>query len=99
MYASRMFHSFGTVQSKTSVPLGTSWSSKGMRSPIRRRVSRIPSPVMLRQIGNSSSMNRNISAPVFSASSPSIRSRMAFSGSPPARGLPCRPRRGSGWAR
>ena len=30
-----MFHSRGTVQSKTCVPVGTSWTSSGMRSPIR----------------------------------------------------------------
>jgi hypothetical protein len=49
--ASRMFHSRGTVQSSTSVPEGTWWSS----TPISRRstssVARRPSPVMLRHSG------------------------------------------------
>ena len=42
MYASRMFHSLGTVQSKTAVPVGTSKSLSGIRSPIR---SVLPYPV------------------------------------------------------
>ena len=46
-----MFHSRGTVQSKTSVPLGTSSTRSGISAPIRSRVARTPSPVMLRQIG------------------------------------------------
>ena len=51
IYASRMFHSFGTTQSKTGVPLGTSCSVSGTCFCSRRRLSRTPSPVMLRQIG------------------------------------------------
>ncbi len=49
--ASRMFHSRGTVQSNTGVPVGTSRISRGMRSWIIASVRRTPSPVMLRQIG------------------------------------------------
>ena len=49
--ASRMFHSLGTVQSKTSVPLGTSSTVSSTCARSRRSVSRTPSPVMLRQIG------------------------------------------------
>ncbi len=33
-----MFHSFGTVQSNTCVPLGTSCTARGMCSRIRPRV-------------------------------------------------------------
>jgi hypothetical protein len=46
-----MFHSLGTVQSKTWVPLGTSRTASWMDSPTISRVRRTPSPVMLRQIG------------------------------------------------
>ena len=59
-----MFHSFGTVQSRTRVPDGTSCTSRGIRSPIRRSVSRIPSPVMLRQKGNNSAMKSDILEPI-----------------------------------
>lgn len=38
MYASRMFHSLGTVQSKTSVPVATSWIVKGSNSPTFARL-------------------------------------------------------------
>ena len=51
IHASRMFHSFGTVQSKTAVPLATSWISSGIGRASARRVRRRPSPVMLRQNG------------------------------------------------
>ena len=47
MYASRMFHSRGIVQSKTSVPVGTSFTSNATCDPISRSVCRTPSPVML----------------------------------------------------
>ena len=49
--ASRMFHSLGTVQSKTCVPVGTSCTVSGIWLPMSLRVWRTPSPVMLRQIG------------------------------------------------
>ncbi len=61
-----MFHSLGTIQSKTRVPVGTSRMVRGTSRPRRLRVSRNPSPVMLRQIGYSSAINRYISAPRFS---------------------------------
>ena len=64
MYASRMFHSSGTVQSSTGVPLGTSWTSSGIRRADRASVSRTPSPVMLRQIGKSSRMNSYMRSPL-----------------------------------
>jgi hypothetical protein len=52
MWAARMFHSFGTLQSKSGVPVGTSctWMSTCFR--IKASVALTPSPVMLRQIGN-----------------------------------------------
>jgi len=56
----------GTTQSKTCVPVGTSQTVRGTSRPIRRRVSRNPSPVMLRQIGYSSAISPYISAPRFS---------------------------------
>ena len=37
-----MFHSCGTVQSSTGVPLGTSVTSSGTRSPISSSVRRRP---------------------------------------------------------
>jgi hypothetical protein len=46
-----MFHSRGTVQSNTLVPLGTSRVSSGISRRSRAIVRRNPSPVMLRQIG------------------------------------------------
>src|ERR1043165_10121622 len=60
-----MFHSFGTVQSSTGVPEGTSVRTSGAGSwrSMRARVSRTPSPVMLRQIGYSSSTSAYIRAP------------------------------------
>src|ERR1700722_968710 len=63
-----MFHSRGTVQSKAGVPLGTSLMAIGISCWMRRRVARRPSPVMLRQIGNSSSMRRCISIPAVAGS-------------------------------
>ena len=44
-----MFHSRGTVQSSTGVPVGTSCTSSGICSARMRSVSRTPSPVRLRQ--------------------------------------------------
>src|SRR6266849_526028 len=49
-----MFHSLGTVQSKTAVPDGTSKVCSEIWFWIMARVRRIPSPVMLRQIGYNS---------------------------------------------
>ena len=50
-----MFHSAGTVQSSTGVPVGTSWTSSGISLARSAPASaRTPSPVMLRQIGYSS---------------------------------------------
>src|SRR5260370_15195016 len=66
-----MFHSFGTVQSNTCVPVRTSRSSRGICRCSSRSVSRKPSPVMLRQIGYSSSIKRNIAWPSASGSKPS----------------------------
>ena len=57
MNASRMFHSGGTVQSRTDVPDGTSWISTGMWRCSNANVARTPSPVMLRQIGYKSRTN------------------------------------------
>ena len=51
MYASRMFHSSGTVQSRTFVPDGTSLTVSGTIRPITSSVARTPSPVIERQIG------------------------------------------------
>src|SRR5690348_15017039 len=58
-----MFHSFGTVQSNTCVPEGISRISSGICRCKIRSVPRTPFPVMLRQIGYSSSIRRNISSP------------------------------------
>src|SRR5688572_22201462 len=62
--ASRTFHSFGTVQSNTGVPLGTSKISSGTCSRMRSSVRRTPSPVMLRTIGYSRRINAWISSPI-----------------------------------
>ena len=59
-----MFHSLGTVQSKTSVPVATSWIVKGTNSSTFARLWRNPSPVMLRQMGNSSRISSIMSLPV-----------------------------------
>ncbi len=56
-YASRMFHSCGTVQSKIWAPLGTSVRVSGMCSETMSKVARTPSPVRLRQSGNSRSIS------------------------------------------
>src|SRR5712692_10097060 len=74
--ASRIFHSRGTVQSNTCVPLGTSCSVSGMRCWIRRSVSRSPSPVMLRQMGYSSAISRCICWPTPAGSRRLCSSRM-----------------------
>src|SRR5277367_899960 len=58
-----MFHSGGTVQSKTRVPVETSCKVSGMIRCRRFRVSRTPFPVILRQIGYSSAINACISCP------------------------------------
>src|SRR6267143_4569705 len=65
-----MFHSFGTVQSNTCVPVGTSRSSSEISLCSSRSVSRKPSPVMLRQIGYSSAIKRIIAWPSAGASKP-----------------------------
>jgi hypothetical protein len=52
MYASRMFHSSGTVQSNTLVPLGISVRRIGICSSSRSKVARTPLRVRLRQSGN-----------------------------------------------
>src|SRR6185437_6429079 len=67
MYPSRTFHSSGMVQSKTRKPDGTSHVVRGMYSRIRSIVFLTPSPVMLRQIGYMSEMNRCMACPVPSA--------------------------------
>src|SRR3989344_1324108 len=51
MYASLIFHSFGTVQSNTFVPVGTSLILSGTCVRMIERVLRTPFPVMLRHIG------------------------------------------------
>src|ERR1700722_3244724 len=68
MYASRMFHSFGIVQSNTWVPVGTLVVRNGIRRAIRSRVARIPCPVMLRQIGYNSAANECSEQPNSAAS-------------------------------
>src|ERR1051325_6492526 len=57
-----MFHSFGTIQSNTGVPEETVFVSSGISRAIRSSVRRTPSPVMLRQIGNSSDMSARTSS-------------------------------------
>ena len=65
IHASRIFHSFGTVQSKTCVPVGTSCRViAGQMLCKTRSVSRTPLPVILRQIGNSRSQSAYISLPI-----------------------------------
>jgi hypothetical protein len=54
---------FGTVQSNTAVPDGTSTASMGINALRRLSVSRTPSPVMLRQIGNRSEARACMSWP------------------------------------
>ena len=50
-----MFHSSGTIQSNTCVPLGISIRVIGICSSSTSKVARTPSPVRLRQSGNSRS--------------------------------------------
>src|SRR5260370_28341608 len=69
MYASRIFHSRGIVQSKTAVPVGTSGTSNGMCDPISLNVCRTPFHVMLRQMGNILAANAKISSPMSSVRS------------------------------
>src|SRR4029079_3591923 len=61
--ASRMFHSSGTVQSRTGVPDGTYVTWRGTSLPRIRSVSRTPLPVMLRHMGYSSATSACISVP------------------------------------
>src|SRR5215472_17997068 len=58
-----MFHSRGTVQSRTEVPEGTSLIPRGMYRCRIASVCRTPLPVMLRQIGKSSWMSANMFSP------------------------------------
>src|SRR5580693_7343822 len=71
-----MFHSRGTVQSNTFVPVGTLNVSSEIRSRMRANVWRMPLPVMLRQIGNNSAANRCNSLPVETGSFRSNSSRI-----------------------
>ena len=73
IYASRIFHSRGMVQSKTWVPVGTSCTSSLMCALIARKVSRTPRPVMLRQIGYIFATRAKISSPMSSVTSCSQR--------------------------
>src|SRR5262249_61464669 len=58
-----MFHSRGTVQSRTGVPEGTSLISRGTWRWRIASVCRTPLPVMLRQIGRSSWMSASMLSP------------------------------------
>ena len=82
--ASRMFHSRGTVQSKTCVPLGTSWTRAGCARRCSRASGARRRPVMLRQIGidasaiearASRSASASIASTVMSPASSRRRSR------------------------
>src|SRR5581483_3018180 len=66
MYASRMFHSLGIVQSKTWVPVGISWTETGTCFCRALKLRRSPSPVMLRQNGYNSDTSSNTSCPITS---------------------------------
>ena len=55
-----MFHSRGTIQSRAGVPDGTSWTTRGTWRRRMSSVARTPSPVMLRQIGNSSAQSAEL---------------------------------------
>src|SRR3954452_6579247 len=66
--AARMFHSRGTVQSKTGVPDGVSITSSGRSRPRMASVSRTPSPVRLLGIGKSSRINSTSSSPMAAGS-------------------------------
>src|SRR5215204_2639450 len=61
-----MFHSAGTVQSKTRVPVGISLTSSGIGSSTISSVRRTPSPVMLRHSGYSRSTRACIRSPTAS---------------------------------
>src|SRR5262249_20954499 len=76
-----MFHSFGIVQSKTVVPVGTSWISKGICCLRRSKLALRPFPVMLRQMGYRSAMSLYISSPILSLSSVFLKF-IEFSGIP-----------------
>ena len=58
-----MFHSLGTVQSRTAVPVGISCTVSGMDSAMTSRVARTPLPVMLRHSGYSRSTSACICSP------------------------------------
>ena len=77
-----MFHSSGTIQSKTRVPLGTSVRVIGICSSIRSKVARTPSPVRLRQSGNSRSHQ-------LVGIGPDIRPRRRASSTVVTRARPC----------
>src|SRR3954470_8558780 len=64
-----MFHSGGTVQSNALVPDGTSCTSKGTYDSSAASVSRTPSPVMLRHMGNKCAHRSCISKPTSAGSS------------------------------
>src|ERR1700757_4312607 len=59
-----MFHSFGMVQSKTSVPVGTSETWRLTRCCTAAKVWRSPFPVILRQIGYRSAAKRCSPSPI-----------------------------------
>ena len=63
----------GTIQSRTSVPVGTSCISRGCARRSRERA-RTPSPVMLRQSGKSSVISASIRAPAPSLTRPTSKS-------------------------
>src|SRR3989338_1747745 len=64
-YASRIFHSGGTVQSNTFVPLFTSWIFKGTCSCRIFNVFRTPFPVIDRQMGKRRCARACIFSPSF----------------------------------
>src|SRR6266511_3367504 len=78
-----MFHSRGTVQSNTWVPLGTSCSSRSTCLARVARVLRKPSPVMLRQTGYSSAMSSCMAVPASAGSVAAITSLMVTYQFPP----------------
>src|SRR6266511_6260049 len=71
-----MFHSRGTVQSNTWVPLGTSCVSRSTCLASVARVVRKPSPVMLRHTGYSSAMSSCMALPASAGSAAAITSLM-----------------------
>lgn len=62
-----MFHSAGTSQSNTLVPLATSLTASGISRATSAKVRRTPWPVMLRQIGNTSRAKAWLRSPIASA--------------------------------